>query len=220
MTNAYKHPSLDIDIFFHYSHIGVKGNFAPTGATYGLSLGNHGFTDNTLQYETPRIAGFKGVGSIHLDNTNKIDYAYIAGGSYKTGDLIVGSVYARQSNSSNILYGIDLYGVARRIYATWHDQNIEFGVSVENIDTEGMNLNYLFASVIIKLDEMQTKLKMSAGRTDEGLNQGYNVTIAAFHELIKEVQLYTLISYATLNNNAKPKVFTLGANYNLQFTLD
>lgn len=219
LTNAYKKPGLTINYLYNCSHINSDGSFVPTGSIYGLSLANNGFTNNTIQYETPQIAGFKAIGSIHLDNTNKMDYGYIAGGSFERGNLIIGGRYARQSNESITICGIDPYGVAMRIYGIWENEKYQWGVSVENIDADYVNANYYYGSTTIKLNDIQTNLYLAVGAIDSGPYQGYGFSIAAFHNILEEIQVYTLISYVTIQNNTTPKVFALGANYNLDFSI-
>ncbi|MBC8525044.1 MAG: porin, partial [Chlorobium phaeobacteroides] len=134
MTNAYKFPGYALDPFYDLSRINSGGVFAGGGASYGLSPATNGFTDNSLQYVTPDLSGFKLLGGIAFDDSNDDnELAYLAGGSYTTGGFTLGGVYADNPTKKVVYHGIGADGEAIRAHATYKTDGWEVCAFDENV---------------------------------------------------------------------------------------
>lgn len=221
MTNAYKLPGFAMDPFYNLSHIGAGGAYGAGGATYGLSGATNGFTNNALQYETPRLDGFGLVGGFYVDDSNENDHSYVAGGSYSSGKLLLGSVLARNGETAATVPGVDLDGFAIRSYATYNLETFRIGVSYEKVDTGGGDVNFLYATSTVSMREIDTDLSLSVGIVDGGATEGFGVTAGAFHTVVDNAQLFSIVSYTRLENgDNKPFVLSVGANFNFSLFVD
>lgn len=217
MTNAYKFPGYALDPFYDLSRINSGGVFSGGGASYGLSPATNGFTDNSLQYFTPNISGFKLVGGIAIDDSNDDEIGYLAGGSYSSGGFTLGGVYAENSDGKTNYPGINAGGGAMRAYATYKSEDWKAGVSYENIDTSGMdNVSYLYVTGTAMMEK--TDLSLSLGYVDDGAAEGFGITGGAFYNLLENAQVYAMASYADLESDNAPYVVSVGAIYNFSFT--
>ena len=218
MTNAYKFPGFALDPFYDLSRISSAGMFSGGGASYGLSPATNGFTDNSLQYFSPDLSGFKFVGGIAFeDDTDDNELAYLAGGSYTTNGLTVGAVYADNPETVSIYPGIGMDGDAVRAYATYKGDGWKAGASYENI-RNGTDVNYFYLTGTAMLEEMDTDLSLSVGVVDDGMAEGFGITGGAFYNVLDNAQLYAMASYADLESDYSPFVFSVGAIYNFSYT--
>ncbi len=219
MTNAYKFPGYALDPFYDLSRINAVGRFGGGGASYGLSAATNGFTDNSLQYFTPNLNGFKLVGGIAIDDSNDDQIAYLAGGSYTSKGFTIGGVYADNGEGAVKYPNIDAGGNAIRAYATYKGDGWKAGASYENIDTGGFeDVSYCYLTGTAMLKEAKTDLSLSLGVVDDGAAEGFGITGGAFYHLLENAQVYAMASYADLESDHAPYVFSVGAIYNFSFT--
>lgn len=226
MTNAYKFPGYALDPFYDLSRISSNGFFAGGGASFGLSPATNGFTDNSLQYFTPDLSGFKMVGGIAIDDTNEDDIGFLVGGSYSNSGATVGVVYAQNGDTAMNYPNIAVDGNAIRAYGTYKGDGWKLGASYENADIFGGGLfadgaDFVYGTVTAMLDK--TDLSLSVGYVDLGVADGYGITAGAFHHILDNAQIYAMASYADLNNpvpfpDFQPYVLSIGAIYNFSFT--
>lgn len=220
MTNAYKFPGFALDPFYDLSRINAAGVFGGGGATYGLSPATNGFTDNSFQYFTPNFNGFKLLGGISFDDSDdENELSFLAGGSYSTNGFTLGAVYADNPETKANYPGIAADGDAIRAYATYKGDGWKAGASYENIDIAGYdNVNYFYLTGTAMLKEAKTDLSLSLGLVDDGAAEGLGITGGAFHHLLDNAQIYAMASYADLESDHAPYVFSVGAIYNFSFT--
>jgi len=218
MTNAYKFPGYALDPFYDLSRINSGGRFAGGGASYGLSPATNGFTDNSLQYVTPDLSGFKLLGGIAFDDSNDDnELAYLAGGSYTTGGFTLGGVYADNPTNVGVYPGIGVDGEAIRAYATYKTDGWKVGASYENV-SNGMDVSYYYLTGTAMLKEAKTDLSLSLGMVDDGASEGMGITGGVFHHLLDNAQVYAMASYADLESDYAPYVLSVGAIYNFSYT--
>ena len=218
MTNAYKFPGYALDPFYDLSRINTTGWFGGGGASYGLSPATNGFTDNSLQYFTPSFNGFKLVGGIAFDDSNDDnELAYLAGGSYTTEGFTLGAVYADNPETKGVYPGIGADGQAIRAYATYKADGWKAGASYENV-SNGVDANYFYLTGTAMLKEAKTDLSLSLGLVDDGSAEGLGITGGVFHNLLDNAQIYAMASYADLESDYTPYVFSVGAIYNFKYT--
>ncbi len=218
MTNAYKFPGYALDPFYDLSRINAFGEFGGGGASYGLSPATNGFTDNSLQYFSPNLNGFKLLGGIAFDDSNDDnELAYLAGGSYTTDGLTVGAVYADNPETAGVYPGIGADGNAIRAYATYKGDGWKAGASYENI-SNAMDVSYYYLTGTAMLKEAKTDLSLSLGLVDDGTAEGLGITGGVFHNLLENAQVYAMASYADLESDHTPYVFSVGAIYNFSYT--
>jgi len=220
MTNAYKSPGFVMDPFYNLSHISAAGAYAAGGATHDLSGGTNGFTDNSFQYDSPMIGGFKLVGGLHIDDSDENDHGYIIGGSFNTRIFTIGGVCAMNGDSVAALPGIDLDGNAMRGYATVNLKNLKIGISYENIDIGGSSKNFMYATSTLKIKNINTDISVSLGVVDAGTAEGFGFTTGVFYTFVENGKFFTLMSYANLENDSNPFVISIGANYNFSLFVD
>lgn len=217
MTNAYKFPGFALDPFYDLSRINAAGKFGGGGASYGLSPATNGFTDNSLQYFTPDMGGFKLVGGIAVDDSNDDEIGYLAGGSYGSNCFTLGAVYAENSDGHVNYPNINAGGNAVRAYATYKCEDWKAGASYENIDTGGLeDVSYYYVTGTAMLED--TDLSLSFGYVDDGASEGFGITGGAFYNVLENAKIYAMASYADLDSDHAPYVLSVGAIYNFSFT--
>ena len=222
MTNAYKFPGYALDPFYDLSRINSNGVFGGGGASFGLSPATNGFTDNSLQYFTPNLNGFKLVGGIAIDDSNEDDLGFLAGGSYSNDGATIGVVYAQNGETAGNYPNIAVDGRALRAYGTYKGDGWKLGASYENADIMGWaeEADFVYVTGTAMLEEAKTDLSLSLGYVGVGDDSGYGITAGAFHHLLDNAQIYAMASYADFDDGVdySPYVFSVGATYDFSFT--
>ena len=229
MTNAYKFDGFKMDPFYNYSHVSATGLFGAGGATYGLSPATNGFTDNSLQYVTPSLAGFKVTTAIYIDdadddNSND-DHGYLGGVSYTMKGLSAGVVYASNHGAEttddatltpktvkdySTMPGIAADGEAIRGYVNYKiSDNLKLGLSVEQVDiytsavAKANNYDedaiYGYLTGTMVMPDINMEFSASLGMVDDGAAEGWGTTVGAWYNIAKNTKLFTLVSYADIS---------------------
>lgn len=225
MTNAYKFDGFIMDPFYNYSRVNAGGAFAAGGATYGLSGATNGFTDNSLQYVSPSLAGFKLTGGFYIDDSDadnsNDDHAYLAGVSYTFNDLTTGVMYGA-NNGSVTLPGIDADGDAVRAYANYKfNDTLKTSLSVENVDINAADdANYIYLTSTMMAPSIKMDFSASLGVVTDGPAEGVGVTAGAWYNVAEHTKLFALVSYADIGTSGsygdidkEPLVFSFGAQH-------
>lgn len=226
MTNAYKMPGFAMDPFYNLSHINTKGVFSSAAGAYGLSPATDGFTDNALQYETPSFSGVKLIGGVYMDDSNNNQHGYLLGGSFSTEDLTIGVVGALDDGDADgitTIPNVAVGGYAARAYATYKQENWKAGVSFEQLEQKNADdINYLYVTGTMMVPDINTDFSASLGWVSEGAAKGVGFTAGAFYNVLKNAQLFAIVSYANLSDtkpavagdqDASPMSLSIGASY-------
>ena len=221
MTNAYKFPGFKMDPFYNFSTVSAAGGFGAGGATYGLSPATNGFTDNSLQYETPSFDGFKLRGGLYLDDTEEDAHSFLVGGSYDTKAFNIGGVFAMNGDTVAVMPGIAVDGTAIRAYANYKGDGFKLGASFENLDIAGFNdaVNYIYVTGTLMAKDISTDFSASVGLVTDGPAEGFGITAGAFHNVLKNAQILGIISYASLENDLSPLSISVGFKYNFSLSM-
>lgn len=221
MTNAYKFPGFKLDPFYNLSGINAAGRYSRGGATYGLSPATNGFTDNSLQYVTPSLGGFKLTGGWYVDDSNEDEHGYSVGGEWNGSGFKAGLVYG-SSGDGGTMPGIVAGGTATRLYGSWTGDAFNVAASYEEveaiasaIDNSLEKIGYLYLTGTWKAKSINTDFKASWGSVDKGLTEGNSFVIGAFNHVTDKTQVYLTYSKADIETiDSKPSVFSVGAIHN------
>lgn len=201
MTNAYKFPGFAMDPFYNLSHIGATGRFSAGGASYGLSSGTNGFTDNSLQYDTPSFHGAKLNGGLYVDDTNENEHGFLGGGSYTYEKFKVGVVYAENQRNTATVPNLGAHGAGLRAYTTCKVGNAKVGFSYENLNpVAGPSVNYLYATGTYTIPEIKTDVSASIGSVDKTTAKGLGMHLGAFYGITENTRPYVLFSFVGLRD--------------------
>ncbi len=212
MTNVYKAPGAKMDAFCHFSHTNAAGMWAPTGVTHGLSPATNGFTDNSLQYVSPSIAGLKLAAGVYVEDSNEDDHAYAADLSYSIAGLTAGGAIAMTGDTAT-LTGLGVDGDAYRLYAMYKADSFKAGVSYENVDTGGVDTNYIYLTATAMVPAANMEFRASLGMVDEGAAEGESLNVGAFYSIAPNTKLFAILGFATLDSDSDPYSFSLGAEH-------
>ncbi|MCK5145526.1 porin [bacterium] len=214
MTNAYKAPGFAMDPFYNLSHINAGGIYGAGGATYGLSGGTNGFTDNSFQYKSPDLKGITLVGGLYVDDSNDNDHAYIFGVSYNKNNCTIGIVTAMNGDIMAPIPGIGVDKNALRIYATSKFKNVKVGISFESMKTGDEDIKFFYTTSTVTLKDIKTDIAVSIGMVTSGAVEGFGITAGVFKTVIDNTKIYAMLSTATFENDASPFVASVGINAN------
>jgi len=223
MTNAYKQPGFDMDPFYNLSHIGASGLFSATGAAYGLSSLTNGFTDNALQYVSPRVAGADVTAGFYADDSNENGHGLLGGVSYVFQDLKAGLVYAVNHKKTATLPGFSANDEALRLYAAYKLRDMKFGLSLENYDPSaaGKDTNFVYLTGTFPCKHLNTEFIASLGLVDNGNFKGHGAHVGAFYKLTENTRPYLLMGLVNLDDidpaavktTANPHLIALGMQH-------
>ena len=230
MTNAYKMPGFKLDRFYNTAGINAKGVYAAGGATYGLSGATNGFTNNALEYSSPKIAEAITVhGGLYIDDSKdegdgvSDEHGYTYGAKYSKGGITAGVVGAANEKSTVTVPGVGADQTALRGYGKFKGEGWSVGASYEmltNADADDTNYIYAVGSYNIN-DAMEAVV--SFGMVDSGPAEGSGYTGALFYSVAKNTKVFGLYSGAALedgdaHSETDPSVIAVGAFHNFSLT--
>jgi hypothetical protein len=229
MTNAYKFPGFALDPFYNFSGVNAAGSISAGGATYGLSGATNGFTDNALQYVTPKFGPVTVTGGFFVDDANTDDHGYLLGGAVDIDALNAGIVWAKNGTDVATLPGIPADEAAIRGYATYKMDTMKFGVSLERVNQPDPadDINYLYLTGTLTVPEMKTDFSASVGWVSDGQAEGIGLNIGAFYSITDQTQIFALYSGASLDDidlvtageqESSPRVFSIGVKHDFSLS--
>ena len=238
MTNLYKLPGFKSDPFYNYSNVNVSGAYKAGGASFGLSGATNGFTDNSLQYTTPSIAGANVTFGYYVDENEVADGESKSPGiavalNYGNKEIgINGGVAFARNGGSPVIAGLGDNGQALRVYADYKlSDTAKFGLSVEqlNSDTtadEADNDLYAYLTSTVNVPSLNLDIAASMGKvanTDaDGKpvdNNGIGGILGLFYNVTDKTKLYLVSSTAT-KVGKNPVVLSLGAQHKFSLSVN
>lgn len=219
VNTAYKLAGQRIDPFYSTSAANYVGGFSPEGASYGLSNLVNGWTDNTIGYLSPEVAGLTLNLGAHLQEMNDEDHDYTAGIDYRLGDLTAGVQYVMtgaDDAAATVAGAGTIVDNALQVTAHYEGKGWTAGGSYEMVDLRGGDDRaYAMLAGTFDLGEDLT-LAASVGQVDQGAGEGIGGNIGAFVNLMEEFQLYGLYSYTDLENDAENNTISFGVKYGFE----
>jgi predicted porin len=224
LTNAYKMPGFKLDRFYNTAGINASGVYSAGGATYGLSGATNGFTDNSVEYTTPKLADSITLqAGIYIDDGDNDDHGTSFGVKYQKGAVMAGIVVAQNDTTTVAVPGIAADESATRLYGNYKGAGYTVGLSYETLTfATTSDINYLY--VIGTYDvSAKTELIASFGSVDGGTAEGTGMTAGVYHKLLPNTKVFALYSGASLDddiNNAEtdPSVVAVGVFHNFSIS--
>ncbi len=221
MTNAYKMPGFKLDPFYNTAGINAAGSFAAGGATYGLSPATNGFTDNAIEYKTPKIADMITVNAgVYIDDSNADDHGSTAGVAFNKAGITAGIQVAKNADTVATVPGIATDGSATRAYASYKAEKFSVGASYEKVETSAtLEPAYIYVTGTYSITE-KTAVTASVGSVDEGAAEGTGATVAVFQTVAPKTKAFVLYSQASLDAVGKedPSTISIGLFHNFGAT--
>ena len=220
-NTAYKLAAQRLDPFYDTSAVNYKGVAQNEGASYGLSRLADGWTNNSIAYISPEIAGLTVNAGVYLQEESDEDHDYAVGVDYRLGDLGVGVQYlsiGADTENGVIAGSTNVVDSAIQATVSYDTKLFSVGLSYEMVDLRtGGERDYGFLSGSFKLNEFTT-LAATYGIVDQGPGEGDAFTVGAFLNLIENFTFYGLYSKSGLDNApaAETDVFSLGVKYGFE----
>ncbi len=220
INTAYKLAGQRIDPFYDTAAANYVGGFAPEGASYGLSNLINGWTDNSVAYLSPEVAGLTINAGAHLQELNDEDHDYSIGLDYRMGDLTAGIQYLMvgADAANGVIAGAgSVVDTAAQVTAHYAGKGWTVGGSYEFVELRNVNdeRGYAYLAGTYDLGEDLT-LAASVGQVDQGAGEGIGATLGAFVNLMEDFQLYGLYSYADLDNDTENNTLSFGVKYGFE----
>lgn len=216
VNTAYKLAGQRLDPFYDTSAANFVGGFAPEGGSYGLSNLVNGWTDNSVTYLSPEVAGLSVNAGVHLQEQNDEDHDYSVGIDYRLGSLTAGVQYLTigADLANGVIAGAgQVVDTSTQVTAHYEGEGWTVGASYELVDLRQIDdeRGYAFLSGTFDLGDIT--LAATVGQVDEGAGEGEGATLGAFVNLIEDFQLYGLYSYADLENDTENNTVSFGVRY-------
>jgi hypothetical protein len=204
MTNAYKFAGFANDPLYNTAGIGANGNFGGGGATYGLSGATNGFTDNSLQYSSPKIAGMLTLNAgVYIDDSNADEHGTNIGAKINMSGFLAGIQFASNGTTVVTLPGIVANGDATRIYLGYKAKAFKAFLSVENVDTSAtQDTQYVHLTGTYNFTKWNT-LTVSLGTVDNGSAKGSGINVGYFHKVAPKTKVFGTLGSVSLKNQTK-----------------
>ena len=220
INTAYKLAGQRVDPFYDTSAANFVGGFSPEGGSYGLSNLVNGWTDNSIGYLSPEVAGLTLNLGAHLQELNDEDHDYSIGLDYRMGDLTAGIQYLMvgADDAPGVIAGAaSVVDTAAQITAHYEGKGWTLGGSYEFVELRDVNdeRGYAFLAGTFDLGEDLT-LAASVGQVDQGAGEGFGATLGAFVNLMEDFQIYGLYSYADLDSDAENNTISFGVKYGFE----
>ncbi len=220
-NTAYKLAAQRLDPFYDTSAINYKGVGQNEGGGYGLSNLANGWTNNSIGYISPEVAGVTINAGVYLQELSDEDHDLALGADYRLGDLSLGLQYLSigADTSAGVVAGAGtVVDTALQGTVSYAMQGWSVGLSYEMVDLRsGDERNYMFLSGSFDLNE-NISLAATYGSVDQGAGEGMGFTVGAFVDLIEDFTVYGLYSQSDLDNapSAETSVFSLGVKYGFE----
>lgn len=202
LTNAYKMPGFKMDPLYNTAHFGATAGFGGGGATYGLSGATNGFTDNSIEYHSPKIADSITVnGGVYIDDGTEDDHSMGVGVKYSASGITVGA-QTIMNDSTYAAPGTTIDEEAVRIYGSYKGKGFSVSVSQEVVATADADPTYVFATGSFDLDD-KTTLVATFGVVDADGDvaveayEGTGITFSAFYDVTTNTKVFA--SFASLD---------------------
>lgn len=203
LTNAYKMPGFKMDPLYNTSHLNVNGQYATGGASYGLSGATNGFTDNSLEYHSPKIAGGLTVNlGYYIDDSDEDDHSTGAGVTYSANGITAG-VQTIQNGKTSAVPNTTADEAAMRVHVGYKGEGFKVGVSYETVATATTDPTYLFLTGTFGVAE-KTDIVATIGMVDadavvntDGTNEGTGFSLSVFHGITNNTKVFA--SYASVD---------------------
>ena len=219
-TNAYKAPGVPVNIFGDTTKINVTGVVSPSSCGYGVSGATNGFTNNYIQYSSPKLGGQVQFNlGIAVDDSNEDEHGTAANIQYVGVKGLNVSVALGSNGTVGTLPGIAADGDGTRLAATYKMDNMKFGFNYEILDpgTGADDTAYMMLSGVFSIPNSKMDLKASIGTVDDGTValEGLAVTAGAYYKVTENTQVYAQYSSASMEDETTwtddPSVLAIGA---------
>jgi hypothetical protein len=232
VTNLYKMPGFKLDPFYNTAHIGATGAFSTGGATYGLSGATNGFTDDAIEYTSPKLGDMVTLSlGVYIDDStnaanNDGEHSTVFGADYNNGAINAGVRLASEAenNAGSNLPGLMHDGDATRIYGGYKGDGWSAGASYEIVEMTTTNdTNYLYVTGRYSLTD-KTDLVGSIGMVDQDAtvktDEGTGVTLAVQNAITTNTKVFALFSSASLDATGAedPSTLSVGVFHNFSLT--
>ena len=222
MTNAYKKPGFKMDPFYNTAHINAAGTFNAGGATYGLSPGINGFTDNSIEYSTNKIAGLLHLNvGVYIDDTNADEHGTVIGGTFTTKNLWAGVQLAANGTVAT-LPGIAADSDALVVFAGYKEGGLKAGLSFEQVDetvsSNKESVQYLYLTGTYGISD-GTDVSVSFGTVDKGVREGSGFHLGVFHKIAKNTKLFATIGSVSLDATGKGDASNVSIGFFHKFSI-
>ena len=214
LTNAYKMPGFKMDPLYNTSHIGATGLYGTGGATYGLSPATNGFTDNSIEYHSSKIADSITFNiGVYVDDSNEDEHATGAGVTYSANGITAGVQFIGNGEDDptdpevvNLVPGVVNDGDAMRVHASYKGEGYSVGFSYEKVDqtvtipiwgTVEAEPVYIFLTGTFALTEATDLVATIGSVDDESVSEGTGFTLSIFHDLTTNTKVFA--SYASVD---------------------
>ena len=226
MSNAYKMVGFKMDPFYNTAHVGVNGLYQNKLASYGLSGGNNKFTDNALEYTSPKIADSITVNVGYYNDDANDENGTGAGITYSANGVTAGIQTLQNSDTDSVVAGPSVDSDAIRAHVGYKGEGFSIALSAEEVEetittgfgTFEMEPTYIFLAGTFDVTD-KTQLRATVGVVDdESMYEGTGVTVAAYHALTTNTKVFAQYSMADLDDPAgifttedSPTVIAIGA---------
>ncbi len=220
-NTAYKLAGQRLDPFYDTSAVNYQGVGQNEGGSYGQSNLVNGWTNNSIGYVSPEVAGLTLNAGVYLQEMSDEDHDFAVGLDYRLGELGLGVQYlavGAEAVDGVVAGSGSVVDTALQASASYSIMGINLGASYEIVDLRnGDERNYLFVGGDYALNE-NIKLAASYGTVDQGAGEGMGFTVGAFVDLIEDFTFYGLYSQSDLDNepDRETSVISLGVKYGFQ----
>lgn len=212
MTNAYKFAGFAMDPFYNHMSVNASAALSGGGATYGLSGATNGFTDNALQYTSPKLGDVKINVGLYIDDSNADEHGTNIGAEYNKSGIKAGIQFASNGDSVTVP-NLVADGDAMRIYGSYTSGPMTVAASFENVDTgPSTDVDYMFFVGKYKMSD-KTRLAATVGMVGDGAAEGTGITAGVFQTVAPKTELFVSMSTVSLDTTgaAEPSVVSVGA---------
>lgn len=210
LTNAYKMPGFKMDPLYNTSHLGAAGTYSGGGATYGLSGATNGFTDNSLEYTTPKFGGVSVNLGVYIDDGDDDNHAQGLGVTWSGSGITAGvqsvvnqeGAAAVPAETGAVVPGTTADEGAVRIHASYKGEGFSVGISREVVSTATADPTYTFVTGTYGVAE-KTDIVATIGIVDadvsntDGTNEGTGYTLSVFQGITNNTKVFA--SYAAVD---------------------
>ncbi len=220
-NTGYKLAGQRIDPFYDTSAAGYAGGFSPEGTSYGQSNLINGWTNNSIGWLSPEVAGLTLNAGVHLQEFNNEDHDFNIGVGYNMDWLNVGVQYIAVGSdavgSPEAIAGSGAVDTAIQATASVEMGALVVGASFEMVELRGSSEERAYAKLAGSYDLSENlTVAASVGQVDQGTGEGLGFTVGGFVKLIDEFQMYGLFSSVDFDNNDKNDTFSVGVKYSFE----
>lgn len=220
--SAYARTLVQVDAFYDTSSTNFVGGFSGEGATYGMSNLANGWTDNALDYVSPKWHGLALHAAGYAQELNDEDHDYYLGLSFGSDHTTfqAGHAFIGAQNADAVIAGAETVADSAThatLLLEW--DSVKVGASYEFLKLRAIADDRQYAQLSVSLyPNRKLSFDIAGGVVSQGPGEGIGGSVGIRGKIGPLASWRLLHSYSDLENDAESQITSF--QFKINFDVD